>query len=83
MSKIWFSGSKNSNKMKSIMSDHHVTLETIVGQGHMAKWSINIIPGCINATEVIRVSRIWFSGSRSHGLNGRSKLSQDVLMLQR
>ena len=65
MSKIWFSGSKNSNKMKSIMSDHHVTLETIVGQGHMAKWSINIIPGCINATEVIRVSRIWFSGSRN------------------
>ena len=47
------------------MSDHHVTLETIVGQGHMAKWSINIIPGCINAIEGIRVSRIWFSGSRN------------------
>ena len=36
VSKIWFSGSRNSNNLKSIMSDHHVTLETVVGQGHMA-----------------------------------------------
>ena len=65
MSRIWFSGSRNSNKTKSIMTDHQVTLENVFGGGHMAKWSINIISGCINATEVIRVSRIWFSGSRN------------------
>ena len=38
VSRIWFSMSRNPNpkKIKSIISDHHVTLKTIVGQGHMA-----------------------------------------------
>ena len=36
VSRIWFSGSRKSNKIKSIMTDHHVTLENIFGQGHMA-----------------------------------------------
>ena len=44
------------------MSDHHVTLETIVGQGHMAKWLINIIPGCINATEGSECQGYSFQG---------------------
>jgi len=35
VSRIWFSGSRNPKKLYSIVSDHHVTLVTVFGQGHV------------------------------------------------
>ena len=35
VSRIWFSGSMNPNKVQLLMSGHHVTLERLFGQGHM------------------------------------------------
>ena len=35
VSRIWFSESRNPNKVQLIMSGHHVTLERVFGQGHM------------------------------------------------
>ena len=44
------------------MSDYHVTLETIVGQGHV---TYMVDQNYLNDTEVICVSRLWYSGSRN------------------
>ena len=39
MSRIWFSGSRNPNKVTLSMSGHHVTLERLYGQGHIKGYS--------------------------------------------
>ena len=48
------------------MSGHHVTLERLFGQGHMTEMvDQNYFKIYINDTEVISVSRLWYSGSRN------------------
>ena len=54
MSRIWFSGSRNPNKVQLLMSGYHVTLERLFGQGHMTEMvDQNYFKMYINDTEVI------------------------------